>query len=188
MPFDRQSDYALNKKTEDLVYVYANGESDVYTKEKDPSGAPTGRIILKHKGENGSWSSRILRNDEMGAEQFDALKIFSDNNLHEIDKSDVREYRNTVPLDELGDLVCEPEEDDPAEDAQERKYKLSDAIDVMDGCLTPVQKRRMMMYYYDGMTMDKIAAAEGVKRHPVWKSIRASDKKVKKYIEKEKIK
>ncbi len=185
MAFDRQSDYALNKKTEDIVYAYSNGESDVYTKEKDPSGNPTGRIILRHRNANGGETSRVLRDDEMSEEQFDVLKAFSDEDLHRTDKSDVREYRNTVSLDSIEDRIGIEDRDDKPEERTVPAYTMSDAMAVMDGCLTPTQKRRMIMYYYNGMSMDKIAAEEGVRRHPVWKSIRAADAKVRKYLEKE---
>lgn len=49
--------------------------------------------------------------------------------------------------------------------------------------LSPIQQRRIRLYYFDGFTMREIAAIEGVKFQVIGKSIKDAEKKLKKFLE-----
>lgn len=50
--------------------------------------------------------------------------------------------------------------------------------------LPELQKRRLILYFYDGMTYDQIAEIEGCTKMPVKRSIDAAIEKLKKELEK----
>ncbi|MFI3327280.1 MAG: sigma-70 family RNA polymerase sigma factor [Clostridia bacterium] len=58
--------------------------------------------------------------------------------------------------------------------------KLHEAMDV----LSEVQKRRIKMYYFQGLTFDEIASIEGCKYQQIQKSIYRAEKKIKKFFKK----
>ena len=192
MGFKAASDYSINKRTEDIVYVYANGESDRYIKEKDAAGKPTGRILLKHRSSNGIETIRVLSESEMTVEQFDQVKAFSDANYHEIDKGDIRYQKYTVPLNAASDSVMldfqdsaedeffKAQETDEADDPRTTE----NALDILDACMTKKQKKRFIAYYYEGKTQDEIAAEEGTLRTAIEASLELAKKNLRLFLRK----
>ena len=63
---------------------------------------------------------------------------------------------------------------------QEEKYQLLHKA--IDSCLTEPQKRRVILYYFEGMTYEKIAEIDGVKLQSVSESILLALKKIKKFL------
>lgn len=192
MSYRTNSDYSYNKKTDDIVYFYINGEMDRYIKELDNDGKLTGRILHVHKDSTGAMHTRVLDKSEMTVEQFDMVKAFSDANYHETDNDDVCEMKNTVSLsglEECDAIECSSSAEDEffaeMENDEAEDYRtIENADKIMEACLTEKQRKRYYAYYFEGMTMDEIAAIEGTKRHPIWKSIRDSEKKIKIFLEK----
>lgn len=49
--------------------------------------------------------------------------------------------------------------------------------------LTDVQKKRLQMYFFEGMTIREIAEKEGINRNAVWKSLQATIARLKEFFE-----
>lgn len=190
MSYRTNSDYSYNKKTDDIVYFYVNGEMDRYIKELDDDGKLTGRILHVHKDSTGAMHTRVLDKSELTVEQFDMVKAFSDANYHETDNDDVCEMKNTVSLsglEECDAIECSPSaeneffaemEDDEAENCR----TMENAEIVMDACLTKKQKERYFAYFYEGKIQAQIAEREGVNQKDVCDSLKSANKKIKKFL------
>ncbi len=194
MGFKAASDYSINKRTEDIVYVYANGESDRYIKEKDVAGNPTGRILLKHRSSSGKETVRALSSSEMTVEQFDQVKAFSDANYHEIEKGDLRQKWSTVSINgvEEGNMLeyqasAEDEFfktlDDEEEEADDSRT-IENALAILDACMTKKQKKRFVAHFYEGKTQEEIAAREGASRTTVEDSLEQAKKNLELFLRK----
>lgn len=48
--------------------------------------------------------------------------------------------------------------------------------------LTDVQKNRLQMYFFEGMTIREIAEKEGINRNAVWKSLQATIARLKEFF------
>lgn len=48
--------------------------------------------------------------------------------------------------------------------------------------LTDVQKKRLQMYFFEGMTIREIAEREGINRNAVWKSLQATIARLKEFF------
>lgn len=48
--------------------------------------------------------------------------------------------------------------------------------------LTDVQKNRLQMYFFEGMTIREIAEREGINRNAVWKSLQATIARLKEFF------
>lgn len=48
--------------------------------------------------------------------------------------------------------------------------------------LTDVQKKRLQMYFFEGMTIREIAEKEGINRNAVWKSLQATIARLKEFF------
>ena len=55
-------------------------------------------------------------------------------------------------------------------------------IDGLDSCLTPTQRRRLWLYYVDGLTVRQIAKAEGVQHPSIVECLVAAKKKLLAYL------
>lgn len=49
--------------------------------------------------------------------------------------------------------------------------------------LTDVQKKRLQMYFFEGMTIREIAEKEGINRNAVWKLLQATIARLKEFFE-----
>lgn len=49
--------------------------------------------------------------------------------------------------------------------------------------LTDVQKKRLQLYFFEGMTIREIAEKEGINRNAVWKSLQATIARLKEFFE-----
>ena len=130
MGFNSKSDYALNKKSKDIVYRFAatvGGKSDVpevITVSADDF------VKVKIKG-------------------FSSLKTISDDDYHDTELSDKREDRQTVCLHPIeGTDLCSTEslEDEYFRHLDEQEQlsdrTLENALDIIENCLTGIQQRR----------------------------------------------
>ena len=48
--------------------------------------------------------------------------------------------------------------------------------------LTEIQRKRLLLYYYDHLTYEKIAEIEGCTKMPVMRSIKKAEEKIKEYF------
>lgn len=70
------------------------------------------------------------------------------------------------------------------ESLEEQVYRklLCEKLHKAIGKLPEVQRRRLMLYYFDGYTYQQIAEMEGCKHPAIVKSVAAAEKKLKKYF------
>ncbi len=189
MRFNSRSDYSINRKTNDIVYVYVTGESDRFIKEKDKTGKPTGRILLKYRNASGIETTRVLPNSEMTVKQFDEIKAFSDANYRDMERGNDYERKNTVSLtsldeSQMSELQESAEEaffrhnEDDDNEKEKGVRTLENAMEILDVCLTKKQKKRFYSYYYEGKTQEEIAQEEGINQKTICESIQLADKKL----------
>lgn len=178
--------YVANKYTEDIVYHYSNDEVDRYRKTEQG-------VLLIHTDRRGKVTRRLLRESEFPLSEFDRMKTISDEDYRERNTGDVREHRNTVSMTNLGETkmcstVRSAEDEYIADyelDEEETDFRtIENAKAIMDACLTETQKRRFFLYHYNNMSCRDIALVEGVGFTSVWETIVASERKIKKFLEK----
>ena len=134
--FDRNSDYALNKKDPDAIVCKS----------------ATGIHI------------RLTRADFSSAEEFEKWKRWSDENYHAIEKADHRHSNRTISLEGLAELsfaVLSAETEVMDQYDQEERARLCRLLaEGLDACLTAPQRRRLWLYCVEGLTIKEIAAQE----------------------------
>ena len=117
--FDRNSDYALNKKDPDAIVCKSS----------------TGVHI------------RLTRLDFSSQEEFEKWKQWSDQDYHHTEKKDHVYANHTIPTDKLVEVsitVVSPEEElMEAYDRQERERLYLQLKDGLELCLTSAQRRRL---------------------------------------------
>lgn len=182
----RINQYVANKYTEDIVYRYTNDEVDRYRKTERG-------VLLIHKDRKGRITERLLKDHEFPLSEFDRMKAVSDEDYRERNTGDVREHRHSVSLTNLEETrICSSAQS--AEDEYIADYEpdeegtdfrtIENAKAIMDACLTETQKRRFILYHYHNKSCRDIALLEGVGFTSVWETIVASERKIKKLLEK----
>ena len=176
--------YVENKYSDDIVYPYSNGEEDRYRKTEKG-------VLLIHKSRNGNLSERFLSECEFPLSEFDRMKTISDEDYRERNKGDMREFRNTVSLNDLEETrICSHElsaEDEylnshSEEDEDENYRTIENAMEILDLCLSDTQKRRFIMHIVKGLSFEEIAEMEGVYWTSIRESISGAKKKIKKFL------
>jgi len=157
------SDYALNKHSDGIVYRFADRIVEV--------------TLADYLAENPSKTEADFR----------ALKEFSDRDYRERDRSDYRQTWKNAPLDELSETelcaVPSPEAEviDAPEEAERQANRAALAKRALDK-LTEVQQRRYLMYHVDGLTVREIAEKESAHFTSVHESITAAENRIKKFL------
>ena len=158
----KKSNYAINKVRKGIVYRNADGSTLEITFEKI-----------------------AVENPEFTKEDFEKLKELSDELYHEEFKSDDLEAHFVQSIFDENDERCKctlpSAEDEYLEQVERSEYeeKLQNAIDTL---LTPVQKKRLYMNCFRGMSTREIAKIEGANQKSVSESIRAAKRKIKKIL------
>lgn len=154
----RESDYALNKYSPNIVYKFS--DKTVEVTEED----------------------YLKQNPNKTVEDFAKLKALSDENYHESDLVDTKYRRKKLSihsLEEGAGLGVDSFVDKLYEDEEKHKALLA-AKELLDnGKLTKVQKRRFILHYFQNLSTRKIAAMEGVSHIAVFKSITLANEKLK---------
>ena len=160
------SDYALNRYSEGIVYRFADGIVEV------------------------TLAGYLAENPGKTEADFCELKALSDGIYHKQDRAYNAQTKKNTPLDNVDEaLLClelSAEETlfdvlDAVEKQNQRQEQLSLASHVLDK-LTDVQRKRYLLHVVDGLTTREIAAKEGVAQQVVNKSILAAKKKIKKVL------
>lgn len=155
--FNKSSIYALNKKDPDAI-VY-------------PS--VTGKPV------------RVTCEDFASEEEFLALKAWSDENFHAEDNRDVVEDKRRISIDEISktalSVPATEVELEQKHERSERRRRASELVIQLKDKLTEIQFRRLWLYHIDGKTEEEIAAIEGVAQQQISKSLKAAEKKIKKF-------
>lgn len=186
MDYLNQEFYRLNKDTPDLVYNFAN-ERITYRKEFSDDGSIQIVEIRQLYGER-ETTKRIVPSFEMSADDFDYWKRKLTEEALEYQNKDARETRNNVNLDELSDtsyLCTESVEDEYIyNESLQKELLIQEAAIKMYEQLTPIQKRRFYKAKVLGMSTYQIAKEEGVSNVSVFESIIATEKKLRKALNK----
>ena len=159
--YNRNSDYARNK---------LDGEAIVY---QDACG----NLI------------RLTREDFASEEEFLHWKAWSDADYHRTEKSDHIHANHTVSFEDLPErLSALPSIDSTLADEfdrQEQKQFHTETMELIKGCLSEIQFRRLWMHHVEGQTVREIAKREGVGYQRVHKSILAAEKKILNILQKQ---
>ena len=139
----RESDYALNKYSQGIVYKFADGVVEV------------------------TLEDYLRDNPEKTEADFAELKAWSDGIYHEQAVQEQRTCRRNVSIDQVPEmelavvpefgqnLMGEPDEGKKALTAAGRLLH--------SGMLTEVQQRRFVLHYFKGLSTRQIAMLEGVR-------------------------
>ena len=159
--YNRNSDYARNK-LDGVAIVYQDA---------------CGNLI------------RLTREDFATEEEFLRWKAWSDADYHRIEKRDHIHANHTVSFEDLPDrLSALPSIDSTLADEfdqQEQKRLHTEKMELLKGCLSEIQFRRLWMHHVEGQTVREIAKREGVGYQRVHKSILAAEKKILKILQKQ---
>lgn len=128
------SEYVKNKHSKDIVYLTVTGVVKVNVKDF------------------------LEENVNLTTDKFNEIKQISDSIYQNIDKSDNNYFKHKVSLDDLNDCVL---------------FRLSERVDnestsdIFSICLntnflTDVEKRRLMLYFFNELNYEKIANLENV--------------------------
>lgn len=157
--FDRKSDYALNKNDPEAIVC------------KSVSGVHI----------------RLTRVDFSSEEEFQKWKAWSDEDYHTREKAEHIHADRTVSLYKVSEIVLAVQSPDDALmdecDRQERDRLLHQLAVGLDSCLSPAQRRRLRLYYVEGLTVRQIAEKEGVRHQNVTKRIIHAKNILKKFLQ-----
>jgi len=163
-----QSDYAINKNAEGIVYRFANQKVVVTLKDY------------------------LRENPTKTATDFDALKTLSDEDYYETDRSGYRQtWKNTsfdtLDEDETVIFAVQSAEDEVMEQGEEdEQYAKQQSLAALALTkLTAIQRRRYLLYHVQGKTYREIAELEKAHFTSVEESILAAEKKIKKFLSKQ---
>jgi hypothetical protein len=157
------SDYAVNKNAEGIVYRFAD---------------ETVEITLE---------DYLRENPNMSAADFAELKALSDSDYYERDRSSYRQTWKNVSFEGLEETdllaVPSPEDDyfDSLERAAEAERKTTLAQRAMSK-LTETQRRRYSLYHVSGLTLRQIAFRESVSFQTVDESLTVAERKIKLFL------
>ena len=156
----RENDYALNKYSQGIVYKFADSIVEV-TKE-----------------------DYLRDNPDKTETDFAELKALSDEIYYQQDRQEQRISRRNVSINSLEKtIIAGPPNIETELLQKETKEKISEAAKQLlhSGKLTPVQRRRFLLYFFQGMSTRQIARLEGVHQRAVWDSLKWAGKKLKKF-------
>ena len=157
------SDYALNKYSEGIVYKFADGVVEI------------------------TLEAYLHDNPDKTAEDFAKLKALSDEMFYEQDLEDTRYGKRARNLDWLKESedFAEPPLDTQLIRQHDEQNALEAARKLLDDKeLTEVQERRFLLHFFKGLSYRDIARLEGVYFTSVAESIQTATKKLKKNFKK----
>jgi len=161
----RESDYAVNKNAEGIVYRFANQTIEI------------------------TLADYLRENPDKTPADFAELKALSDTDYYDTDRSDYRQTWKNTSFENLykdeSAVLAVPSVEDEFIKHREREAALAQrqslAALALDK-LTDIQRRRYLMYHVHGLTMRKIAELEGVHHPRIVKSLQDAEKKIKKFL------
>lgn len=157
--FDRKSDYALNK-TEPHAIVF-----------KTAAGAYI----------------RLHREDFSSEEEFLKWKGWSDEDYRVVDIQNNAYTKLTVSLERIPEQTgaLSPEQLLIEQyDQLDREQFCRLLLEGINTCLSETQRRRLLKYYFEGMTQKQIADSENVAHQNIAESLWRAKEKLKKFLKK----
>jgi RNA polymerase sigma factor (sigma-70 family) len=163
-----KSDYALNRKSDGIVYSFADGRKEV------------------------TLADFLAENPNAATGDFTALKALSDTDYLERERRCYNTTRKDVNLDwaeQAGKCSAASPEDaalaviDAQDEAERKSRRIQLARQGLDK-LTDIQRRRYLLHFYDGLTGSEIAEIEGTTKQAVSLSLQQAEKNLKKFLRK----
>lgn len=159
----KDSDYALNKFSEGIVYRFADRIVEITLKDY------------------------LAENPEKTVEDFMGLKALSDEIYHQQVINDNRTSRLDVSINgmEETEVFATASLDVELIHKKDTEKAIKAARQLLDsGGLTEVQRRRFLLHFFQGLSYRQIASREGVHFTSVHESIEAATAKLQKFFEK----
>lgn len=162
MKYYKNSDYALNKASTDIVYNNVNGETEAVTLKK-----------------------ALEENPGMTAEDFQYFKTLSDEDYRETANNDYAAHNQTFfeKLERSDNLRHTPSAEDElmdtinAQEEAKRRQKLFKTVDrLLKANLSEKQYKRYWLHHVGGLTTREIARLDGIKQSNAAKSIKQAEK------------
>ncbi len=170
MAFRRNSDWSLNKGTNDIVYSFLDGTTKRFRKID-------GRVYEVTEAKVSCKTTTMIPTDEITAEQFDELKRWSDENYQAEDRYEVHHSRGQVPLELIENTL---EASTGLND--ENLFTVSKALEILEDMgLTETQRRRFILHM-QGLNTCEIAKLEGANQKTIWVSLREAEAKRKRAL------
>ena len=152
-----KTSYSKNKGSEDIVYRSVTGDYSI------------------------SQEAFLDSDPALRAEDYAFFKRWSDENYRAEDSRDAKEARRVLPLEHISSLSAPAGEE---ENGSDDLRSLENAQRILNAAaLTPVQKRRFLMYHYKGLTLREIEVYEDVGYSKIVKSIVQAEKKIYKILQ-----
>lgn len=155
-----ESDYALNKYSEGIVYKFADGKTQTI------------------------WLEDYLSaNPGKSAEDFAKIKALSDELYHEQVIVEHRTGRLDVTingLEETEQLATVSIDTELIHKADTGKALKAAKLLLNSGKLTEIQRRRFILHFFKGLSIRQIAEIDQVDFRAVWESLHWATKKLKK--------
>ncbi len=155
----KDSDYALNRYSQGIVYKFADGIVEI------------------------TLEDYLRDNPDKTEEDFAELKAMSDEIYYQQDRQEYRVSHRNVSISRMEDTLVASALSVDAELIQkaEEKKALEAAIRLLEsGKLTDVQKRRFYLHFFQGLSTRQIAKLEGINQKTAWESLMWAEKKLKK--------
>ena len=159
----QDSDYAVNKFSPNIVYRFAEGTVEV------------------------TLQDYLHGNPGKTEQDFAELKALSDEIYHEQDLEDTRygKRARTLKSVENSEQYATVSLDTELVHKQDSRQALKAAKQLLDSDeLTEVQRRRFILYFFQGLSTRQIATLEAVHQNAVWKSTHAAVEKLKYFFSK----
>ena len=135
-------------------------------------------------------SKRSIQDTEMSLSEFEAMKELLTNHTVEEFNADWRVTHKDVGLEKLEntDILCLPSVEEEYIERFESEedgdfYTIENAMEILNLCLTDVQKERYIRHKMNQEPTTQIAASQRVSQASVYESIVSSEKKIKKFLE-----
>lgn len=160
----KDSDYALNKYSEGIVYKFAD------------------RIVEI------TLEDYLAENPGKTEQDFRELKALSDEMYHQQVIHEHRTSRLDVPINGLeeNEQLSTPPPDAVLIHKTEENKAMKAARQLLDsGLLTETQRRRFILHFFQGLSTRQIAEQEAVSHVAVYKSIVLAQEKLKRFFEKQ---
>ena len=164
----QNSDYALNKYSDGIVYRFADGIVEI------------------------TFADYLAENPDKTEADFLALKKFSDSNYYEDDRANYRQTWKDMPFADTDETLFNAEisaegsyfgDIEAYEEDGRYQEKVESMLNALDK-LTEVQRRRYLQYYIQGLSAREIAKQEGTNHKSVLESLNGAEKKIKKVLAK----
>ena len=161
-----------------------------YVKQTNAIGCPElTALLLGNTRDDPTRETEFELDDFSSPEEFMKWKAWSDESYAEIDHGDRQYYAHKVPLFEQ-ETATESTEDAIIGVAERKQQEVEDERMLAEflRMLTPVQKRRFVMYFGDRMSLMEIAEIEGTHYTSVQESITAIRRKISRFKCKQSVK